>query len=256
MAERKAKDWFDKDLAHLLANKLTPLYADFDTETFVEQIDKGVGKLEIKARLAFIAKRLKTQLPDNYPEAAAILVQSLGEENPSETGMFTNFYWVMPYATFVELYGLDHLDASLEAIAEITKRNTGEFAIRPYLETFPDETFSRMLEWSQDDNFHLRRLASEGSRPRLPWAKKLNVVVENPDLALPILENLKDDPIKFVQKSVANHINDMLKDNYDLAMNLLKTWHKDAGKERRWIIKHALRKELKKGNPEAEALIR
>ena len=255
MAYKKAKLWFDKDLAQLLAAKLKPLYPSFDSSEFVTDIEKGVDELELKARVEFIADKLREQLPENYKKAARIIVESLGEENPNETGMFTEFYWAMPFATFVEKYGLEDLETSLNAIAELTKRNTGEFAIRPYLESYPDETFKQMLEWSGDDNFHLRRLASEGTRPRLPWAKKLDSVIADPSLTLPILETLKDDSVKFVQTSVANHINDMLKDNNEIAIALLKRWRKDAGKERKWIIKHALRKELKKGNPEAKKLV-
>ena len=255
MAHKKAKLWFDEDLAQLLADKLEPHYPSFDSKDFVRAVGEGVADLELKARAEFIADNLREQLPDDYKEAVNILVKSLGSENPNETGMFTEFYWVMPYATFVEKYGLDDLETSLRAIAEITKRNTGEFAIRPFLEQYSDKTFEQMLRWSQDENFHLRRLASEGTRPRLPWAKKLDSVIENPSLTIPILENLKDDPVKFVQKSVANHLNDMLKDNYDDAMSVLKRWSQDASKDRKWLIKHALRKELKKKNPEALALL-
>ena len=254
MASRKAKLWFDKALAQLLVGKIEP-HCEFDSAAFVKAVNEGVDKLELKARVEFIADKLREQLPEDYEEAVRIIVKSLGAENPNETGMFTDFYWVMPFATFVEKYGLENLETSLNAIAEITKRNTGEFAVRPYLKRYPDETFAQMLKWSEDDNFHLRRLASEGTRPRLPWATKLDSVITDPSLTLPILEALKDDPVKFVQTSVANHINDMLKDNNEVAVGLLKRWRKDARKERRWIIKHALRKELKKGSPEAQKLV-
>ncbi len=252
---KKAKLWFDKQLAQRLADKLEPHYTPFDRSRFVEAVEEGVDGLELKARVEHIADNLREHLPDDYEKAVAILIKSLGPENPNETGMFTDFYWVMPYATFVEKYGLESPEISLDAIAEITKRNTGEFAIRPFLERFPDETFGRMLRWSRSDNFHLRRLASEGTRPRLPWAKKLDSVINDPSLTLPILENLKDDPVRFVQKSVANHLNDMLKDNYDEALGVLKRWSKRPTQERRWTIKHALRKELKKANPEALKLV-
>ena len=255
MAEKKAKLWFDKALAELLAEKISLHYEPFDSISFVKEIAEGVEPLELKARLDLFAESLRKHLPENYKKAVEVIVGCLGAENAKETGMFTEFYWVMPFATFVEKHGLDDLATSLHAIAEITKRNTGEFAIRPYLETYPAETFEQMLKWSTHENFHLRRLASEGTRPRLPWARKLESVIEDPRLAIPILETLKDDPIKFVQTSVANHINDMLKDNYDEAMALLSRWKKGAGEERRWIIKHALRKELKKGNPEAIELL-
>jgi len=257
MAEKKAKLWFDKDLATLLAEKIQLNYKRFDSKSFISAVDEGVGELELKARVELIADNLRINLPKDYPKALSIIEQSLGEENPNETGMFSEFYWAMPFATFIEKYGLDHLDESLNAIAEVTKRNTGEYAIRPYLEQHSKKTFKQIHKWSKAKNFHLRRLASEGSRPRLPWARKLNIVIEQPELSLSILETLKDDPIKYVQKSVANHLNDMLKDNYDIAMQTLKDWQKDSTDlpDRQWIIKHALRQQRKKENPDALALL-
>ena len=257
MERKKVKLWFDKELAELLVEKIKPNYKKFDSKNFVQAVDAGVHNLEIKARVELIADILRENLPSDYPQAVEILVNSLGEENPNETGMFTDFYWAMPFATFVEKYGLDDLDSSLTAIGEITKRNTGEYAIRPYLEQHPKKTFKQMQKWTKAKNFHLRRLATEGSRPRLPWAKKLDIVIEQPELSLNILEVLKDDPIKYVQKSVANHLNDMLKDNYDLAMKTLSDWQKGSksSPERQWIIKHALRQQKKKANPDALKLL-
>ena len=251
MVQKKHKEWFDGDLARLLAEKVAASYPQFDRQGFIADIEAGVEPLELKARLSCFADRFNYYLPDPYPAAVEILVSILGEENPKETGMLSEYYWTLPIATFVEEYGLEHYAKSIEAIAEITKRSTSEFAIRPYLKSKPDRTLAIMQQWSLDDNFHLRRLASEGTRTRLPWATKLNFLIENPQPALPILNNLQDDPIRFVQKSVANHINDMLKDNYDVGMHLIHSWLEDASTHRKWIIKHALRKQAKDGNPEA-----
>ncbi len=169
--------------------------------------------------------------------------------------MFTQGYWLMPVAKYVEKYGLDHFSESIATIEEITKRHTGEYCIRPFLEQYPEKTLTVVKKWSQDPNFHVRRLSSEGVRPRLPWAKKLDQFVADPKPILPILENLKDDPSRFVQKSVANNLNDILKDNYTIGMGTLRRWAKDPTKNRRWIIKHALRNERKKKNPEAFEII-
>jgi 3-methyladenine DNA glycosylase AlkC len=113
-----------------------------------------------------------------------------------------------------------------------------------------------MLQWSLDSNVHVRRLSSEGLRPRLPWAKKLEQFVSDPGPILPILENLKEDESLFVKKSVANNINDILKDNYDIGIRLLKRWSRSQNTNTRWIIKHALRNELKKVNTEAINLVK
>jgi len=160
--------------------------------------------------------------------------------------MFSNFYWIMPIAKYVEKYGLDDFEISMQAIMEITKRNTSEYTIRPFIEKYPQRTMTQMLEWSTHSNFHVRRLASEGGRPRLPWASKLDMFIENPSPLLPILENLKDDSSKYVQKSVANCINDILKDNLEIAKGLIENWVQNPTKDRTWIIKHALRNLLKK----------
>ena len=251
MAQKKHKEWFDGDLARLLSQKISEVYPQFNSEGFVTDIEESVEQLELKARLSYFSDRFNCYLPDLYPQAIKILVSILGEENPHETGMLSEYYWTLPIATFVEEYGLEHYVESIDAIAKITKRSTGEFAIRPYLKLEPAKTLDIMQQWSLDDNFHLRRLASEGARTRLPWATKLTFLIENPQPVLPILNNLKDDPIRFVQKSVANHINDMLKDNYDVGMNLIRHWLQDASTSRKWIIKHALRKQVKDGNLEA-----
>lgn len=256
MTERKKhKDWFDVDLAKLLSDKIGPLYPEFSARTFASRIKRGVPSLEIKDRVELFADELRLRLPDSYPEAVDILVQILGPENPSETGMFTEYYWAMPVAKFVEKYGLAHYQLSMRALAEITKRNTSEYAVRPYLEKYPKKALRQMINWSKNKNFHLRRLASEGVRPRLPWASKLDQYIEDPKPIIPILENLRTDQIKFVQKSVANCINDILKDNYDLGMSMLISWSETSRPETQWIIKHALRKELKKDNPEAKRLV-
>ncbi len=255
MAEKKNKDWFDKDLAILLSEKIKPNYPSFDESAFVKNVTKSVKNLELKDRLAVIADELKRFLPQDYPEAADVLIASLGPENKKETGMFTEGYWIMPIATFVEKYGTKHFQKSMRLIREITKRNTGEYSIRPFIEAYPEKSMRMLEKWSRDSNVHVRRLASEGSRPRLPWAKKLNQFIENPKPLFVILENLKDDDSKYVQKSVANSFNDILKDNYEIAMKVLKKWSKNPTPNRKWIIKHALRNQIKKEVPEALQIV-
>ena len=155
--------------------------------------------------------------------------------------MFANFYWVMPMAKYVEDYGLGHFELSTEAMKEITKRNTSEYAIRPFIRRFPDQTLDQMMLWAKDDNFHVRRLASEGGRPRLPWASKLEEFIKDPSPLIPLLEILKDDSSKYVQNSVANCLNDISKDNRDLAVSLVNSWLDKPTKSRIWIINHGTR---------------
>ncbi len=249
MPYKPLKLWFDKELAQLLADKITAVYPDFDSGIFIQKVNKGVQDLELKDRVALIADLLKTHISEDYPDQIEVLLQILGPENEEETGMFKKYYWVMPIAKFVEKYGLDYFDLSMTAIEEITKRNTGEYTIRPFIERHPDKTMAQMLKWSKDKNKHVRRLASEGGRPRLPWASKLQLFIDDPSPLLPILENLKDDESKYVQKSVANCLNDILKDNPQITKTIIEKWADDPSKQRTWIIKHALRN-LKKKNDE------
>ncbi|GAB5410136.1 MAG: DNA alkylation repair protein [Balneolaceae bacterium] len=246
MAFKQLKLWFDKDLAHLLSDKIIEVDPEFNAHTFIRKVDQGVQPLELKDRVELIADELHQALGKSYLENLTALSQILGPENEKETGMFSNFYWIMPIAKYVEKYGLDDFDVSMEVIKEITKRNTSEYAIRPFIEKYPDSTIDRMLDWSTHSNFHVRRLSSEGARPRLPWASKLDIFIQDPSSLLPILENLKDDPSRYVQKSVANCINDILKDNPEIGKGLIDSWLGDAAKERKWIIKHALRNLIKK----------
>lgn len=256
MAFKKLKFWFDKDLAVMLSDKLSAVAVDFDKKDFIHRITSQIKTLELKDRVEVFADELYEKLGCDYKNGLASLLKILGPENEQETGMFTEYYWVMPIAKYVEKYGLVHFEESMQAIEEITKRNTGEYTIRPYIENDSKRTMAQILVWAQDKNKHVRRLASEGVRPRLPWASKLDIFIHNPKPIIPILNKLKDDPSKYVQKSVANCINDILKDNPDIAKALIEKWNgPNIGKQRKWIIKHALRNLLKKENLWAHSMV-
>lgn len=232
---------FGENLAILLADKISTVYRKFDTKGFVRDVKKHVIGKSYTQRIEVIADVLKQYLPEKYPEALDILLQILGPENQEETGMFTNFYWLMPVGKFVEKYGLNHFALSIKAIEEITKRNTGEYAIRPYARKYPEKTLAICTKWAKSKNFHLRRLATEGLRPKLPWAPKLDVWNENPKPIFEILELLKEDEIKFVKKSVANHVRDWVKVNPKEAKKLIADWSKSKNAHTQWILKHAQR---------------
>lgn len=232
---------FDEDLAILLGNKISTVYKEFDAKGFVRDTKKQVVGKSYTQRVEVIADLLKQYLPEKYPKALEILLQILGPENQEETGMFTNFYWLMPVGKFVEKYGLDNFSESIKAIEEITKRSTGEYAIRPYARKYPTKTLAVCTKWAKSKNFHLRRLASEGLRPKLPWATKLNVWDDNPKPIFEILELLKEDEVKFVKKSVANHVRDWVKVNPKEAEKIISKWSKSKNEHTRWILKHAQR---------------
>lgn len=252
---KKLKYYFDKELGLLLAKKIKPYYPEFNTEMFVNEIESSVHKQELKQRVETISDALFNQFSPDYCAALNILNKILGPENEKETGMFTEGYWLMPVAFFVEKYGIKYFDESILFIREITKRNTGEYAIRPFLKKYPEKVLTVSGAWSKDENFHVRRLASEGLRPRLPWSKRIDLFSKDPSPVFKVLENLKSDQSAYVRKSVANNMADFLKENYSYTIAVIRKWRINASKETLWIIKHGLRNEIKKNNPEAVRLI-
>lgn len=248
---KKLKTYFDQELGLRLAEKIKYHYPNFDTNNFIKEIELSIQEQELKQRIETITDALMHQLPSDYCNALSILEKILGPENENETGMFTEGYWLMPVAFFVEKYGIEHFDESMRLIKEITKRNTGEYAVRPFLMNYPEKTLEVANQWSKNENLHIRRLASEGLRPRLPWAKKVDLFSENPTPVFNVLKNMKSDSSAFVRKSVANNLADFLKENYSYTFSFIEKWADNPSKETRWIIKHALRNEIKKENAEA-----
>lgn len=233
---------FGRNLAEFLSEKIIMVYPIFDKKNFVTLTENRIIGKTYTQRICIIAELLKKFLPQNYEEALHILISIIGEENPNQTGMFTNYYWIMPIGKFVEEYGLEYFELSIKAIEEITKRNTGEYAIRPYIRQYPDQTLKVMENWAISPNFHLRRLASEGLRPKLPWATKLDTFNDHPTPVFNILELLKEDEILFVKKSVANHLTDWLKVNKEAVIPLIKRWRDLPNYNTQWIIRRATRK--------------
>lgn len=242
MTDYSYTQWFGSNLAGILSEKLLEKFPEFPAEDYIQSVEAQCAGMSYTERVVLHATELRMRLPRDYEKAVSLLVSILGPENPKETGMFKHFYWVLPIGKFVELYGLEHLEISLEAIGEITRRNTGEYAIRPYIQQDPDRLIRQMTAWSLSDNFHLRRLASEGLRPKLPWAKKLDLFIDDPTPVFEILSLLKEDPIKFVQKSVANHLTDYLKVNPVPTYELLREWNESDHAATAWIVKRATRK--------------
>lgn len=232
---------FGEDLATLLAQKILLVQKTFRSKEFIREIKKAVVSKSYTQRVEVIADLLKRYLPTKYTEALAILMSLLGPENTEETGMFKRFYWLMPVGKFVEKYGLDHFSESMRAIEEITKRSSGEYALRPFARRYPAKTLAVCAKWAKSENFHVRRLASEGLRPKLPWAPKLDVWNKNPKPLFEILERLREDEVKYVKKSVANHVRDWVKVNPKEAARLMANWSKSTNVHTKWILKHARR---------------
>jgi 3-methyladenine DNA glycosylase AlkC len=235
-------DYFGVNLAIVLADKISLVYKDFDKKKFTTTVKQNCEGKSLTQRVELIADCLKLHLPGDYNKATVILTKIMGKENPNETGMFKEFYWLMPVGKFIEKYGLDHYATSINAIQELTKRNTGEYAIRPYIKLYPTQTLKQMKLWAKSDNFHLRRLASEGLRPKLPWAAKLDLFVDNPKPVFQILEIMKTEHIKFVKKSIANNLTDYIKVNPKSTFELIDKWKGIDNEHTQWIINYAKRK--------------
>src|SRR5690606_1385565 len=155
----------------------------------------------------------------------------------------------------VSRYGLEHFEPSMRAQYELTRRFTAEFSIRAYLQRHLDATLARLGQWVEDPDVHVRRLVSEGTRPRLPWAIRLPEFQRDPRPVLALLERLKDDPELYVRRSVANNLNDIGRDNPALLLETAERWLCGAGADRRWIVTRALRSLVKQGNSGALALL-
>ena len=201
-----------------------------------------------------MTETLKNFLPANYREAVNILLRSLPPPNdPTKTDNDFGDFIYAPYADFVAQYGCNKkdVDFSLKVLKEITMRFSAEDAIRYFINAFPEETMNELLKWSTDENYHVRRLTSEGMRPRLPWAQK---IILSPEKALPILDKLFSDKTRYVTRSVANHMNDLSKVNPELVLETLARWqksNKQDAQEMDYIIKHSLRSLVKMGNKQA-----
>jgi 3-methyladenine DNA glycosylase AlkC len=235
-----------------LAGDLEWAWPDFPAAEFEAAAGDGLSKLEMKGRVVQVADALAATLPDDFDRAAGILAKAL--ERPGFDG------WIVyPVDDYVARYGIAHPEVALPLMAGLTSRWSCEFAIRPFIEQHAGLTFEYFDLWIQSDDEHLRRLVSEGSRPRLPWGTQLKVFIEDPAPAVRLLDRLVDDPSPYVRKSVANHLNDISKDHPGFAVETASRWldddpAPDSGR-RRWIVSHGLRSLVKAGDPDALRLL-
>lgn len=248
------KDFFDERLARRIACTITPVYRNFPVETFVAEATTGLSHLELLDRGKHFADALAKTLPANFEHAVDVLLQSLDVPSAREGGSLAPFFY-LPHVTFVAKYGLDHFDASMRAQYALTQKFSAEFSIRYFILKDPKRTLDVLRSWANDPNEHVRRLVSEGTRPRLPWAVRLPGFVADPAPVLELLETLRDDPALYVRRSVANNLNDIAKDHPDIAVDVCKRWLKGASPERKWIVTHALRWLVKSGHRGAIELL-
>ena len=249
------KNHFGVDIPGRIGGMIRRISPAFDHVSFVRDALDGYEVLELMPRGRKIARALQRHLPADYEAAIAILIESIGpnQANADDSGMASFLY--LPHVFFVAEYGLEHFEISMHAQYQLTQRFTAEYSIRPFLQKYPEATLARLRRWTQDPSPHVRRLVSEGTRPRLPWAPRLPEFQKDPRPVLALLELLKDDPDPYVRRSVANNLNDIGKDHPALLVETARKWLTDAPDERRWLVRHALRSAVKRAEPGALALM-
>ncbi|MCR9139231.1 MAG: hypothetical protein NXI27_24750 [Alphaproteobacteria bacterium] len=251
------KNFFNPIMIAQMGEHLARCDRHFDSGAFIKQATTGLETLELKQRSNHILAALEDTLPGKFTAAAELMVAALHPEDGVDLSGQTmdkegiRGWAVMPMADYVARHGLDHFDFSMDVLKAMTKRSSSEFAVRPFLDADPDRAMRHVEDWARDVSYHVRRLASEGSRPRLPWGMRLPKFVADPSPILPVLERLKDDTEEYVRRSVANNLNDIAKDHPDLISDIAKKWLSgNPGSQRKKLLRHACRTLIKQGHQE------
>ncbi len=240
------KNHFDRDVVELLAARVGAVHPGFDAAGFTSGLLAAFPALELKDRINLVADALATHLPDHYPTALGLVLEvAASDEDPPVEG-----FAAWPLCSFVERHGVDHPDASLTAMETLTRRFSCEFAIRPFLDNELDLTRTYLRRWVDHEDEAVRRLPSEGTRPRLPWGPKVEALLDDPEIGIELLEALRHDPSETVRRSVANHLNDIARDHPNRVVEITRAWAADPDVEPT-MIRHALRSLVKKGHPGA-----
>jgi len=251
----QVRDVFNEKVVNQLAGNLAQAWRGFDAKGFSSSVNSRLKPLTFSERSNLIRDRLWEYLPKDYPRALAVILKALPPELPNREATGFEGFILLPQNEFVAKYGLEHYDLSMQALYQMTKRFTAEGAIRPFIQKYPERTLEILSEWAEDENCHVRRLVSEGTRPRLPWTMQLKQFIEDPRPVLPLLEKLKTDPELMVRRSVANNLNDIAKDNPALVVQTLRRWKKFDDEGMQWLIRHAARTLVKQGNKEVLTIL-
>ncbi len=250
------RDVFNPRVITRLAEDLHQRWPGFPTEAFLRMVLPRLSEMTYSERSKAITHALKAHLPEDFPTAAALLVDALPSPLEGEEENTYDRFIIAPQTAYISRYGMDHFEVSIQALYEMTKRFTAEWDIRHFIDRYPEKTLAVLAVWAEDENLHVRRLVSEGSRPRLPWGTRLQRFIADPRPAIALLEKLKTDPSLYVRRSVANHLNDIAKDHPDLLVNTLGRWKNEhTSPELDWLVKHALRTLVKDGHPGALSLL-
>lgn len=230
-----------------LAEGINAAWPAFPADRFQAGAVSGLESLELKDRVKHVTSALAENLTLPFPQAAAILAEA---SQQVRLDMFSGW----PATEYLGSHGLDHLEAAMAAIAVITPFATGEMAVRPYLHRYRNQALDIMIGWTDSPDEHVRRLASEGARPRLPWATRVPWLMEE-GTTVPLLDRLREDDSEYVRRSVANHVNDIATDHPAAAVALLSRWRSEGGTHVEKVLRHGLRGLLRTGDAAALALI-
>ncbi len=240
------KNIYDKPFFDLLSSSLEAIVPHFDKREFLQNLfDAEWEQRELKQRMQHISTVLKNHLSSSYLQSVEQLIALI--EHLKRKGIFEETLEFMFIPDFIEQYGIEFFDISVSAFEQITKFTSCEFAVRPFIVKYEKSMMLQMQKWARHPHHKVRRLASEGCRPRLPWAMALPNLKKNPTPILPILEILKADSSVFVRRSVANNLNDISKDNPDILIGIAAKW-RNVTPEIDWVVKHGCRTLLKQGD--------
>jgi 3-methyladenine DNA glycosylase AlkC len=249
---------FNREKVKYLAHLFAAQEPEFAQTRFIARVMKRLSSLELKQRITWIAECLEAHLPSCYPDAVAQILRSLPQPlDETKTDDDFGDFIIAPLGEFIVRRGMarEHLELSLSALKEITKRFSMEDAVRTFVRHYPDESIRELTQWTRDSNYHVRRVVSESTRPLLPWSARITLPIET---TLPLLDVLHNDRTRYVTRSVANHLNDIAKSHPELVVETLQRWHACSLQDQdelRWMTHHALRTLVKRGHPGAMRLL-
>lgn len=256
------KDGLDREAVTRIARAFEAVCDEFKSDDFVAACVAGLADLELKQRVEHIVVQLEAALDGDFTQVADYLKRLPAVWQPGDINDPRNGFAAWPVIDFVASAGLAQPEIALECLEKLTPLFSAEFAIRAFIETHPETTFSFLYRWLNHEDEHVRRLVSEGTRPRLPWGKRLQNFIVDPSPILPLLESLKLDPSLYVRRSVANSLNDISKDHPTVVIKLCRRWLNEASclneqnkQDLKWLIKHATRSLVKQGHPDSFALL-
>ncbi|MFT6898990.1 MAG: 3-methyladenine DNA glycosylase AlkC, partial [Paraglaciecola sp.] len=249
------KESLNSQAVTCIADAFLAIEPEFDHQGFCQTCVKGLAALELKQRVQHIIDVLHQYLPADFTHTAVLFTALADQHAKVDVSYPLSGFTAWPVIDYISVHGLQHPELALDLLKRLTHLFSAEFAIRPFILQYPELTYSQFHLWLTHNSEHVRRLVSEGSRPRLPWGMQLKPLMVNPDLNIVLLNKLKQDPSLYVRRSVANHLNDISKDHPLKLIGLCQNWYSQADDKLLWVIRHATRSLVKAGHPKVFPLL-